>query len=108
MVCKYSFLLLRIWIEINILIADDHTVFREGLKQIIFQIEKITTITEAENRPKVIVYVLEKDFDIILFDISMLGKSGFEILKYLKKTKPNLPILIISVHLENQYAKRVL
>ncbi|MBK8944135.1 MAG: response regulator transcription factor [Ignavibacteriae bacterium] len=92
----------------KILIADDHAVVREGLKQIVSQIDEIASITEAENGTQVVDLALKNKYDLLLLDISMPGKSGFEILSYLKQIKPELPILIISVHPENQYAKRVL
>lgn len=92
----------------KILIADDHGIVREGLKQIFSELSEITEIDDAENGFEVIKLVKLNDYDVIILDISMPGKNGLDTLKELKKIKPKLPVLMLSVHDEEQYGIRVL
>ncbi|MFB0519205.1 MAG: response regulator [Acidobacteriota bacterium] len=93
---------------IKILIADDHAIVREGLKQIIQETSDIVVADEASNGQEVLEKVWKNDYDVVLLDISMPGRSGLDILKQLKSQKPELPVLILTVHPEEQYAVRVL
>lgn len=92
----------------KILIADDHTIVREGLKQIISGLAEVSKVDEAENGFDVIRMVDEIEYDLIILDITMPGKNGLDTLKELKSIKPKLPVLMLSVHDEEQYGIRVL
>jgi DNA-binding NarL/FixJ family response regulator len=89
----------------KILLADDHTVFREGIKQILLQIKDII-VEEARNLKESIRKVKEDSFDIVILDISMPDGNGIEIIKELKDINPGLEILILSMHSEEKYAFR--
>jgi two-component system invasion response regulator UvrY len=91
---------------IRIMIADDHTIVREGLKQILADIPDLAVVEEAKNGEEVIAKVGMKDIDIILLDISLPGRSGLDVLRQLKHRKPGLPVLILSMYPEEQYAVR--
>ncbi len=93
---------------IRVLIADDHPIVREGLKQIIAETSDMVVANEASNAQEVLDKVWENDYNVVLLDISMPGRSGLDILKQLKSERPELPVLILSVHPEEQYAVRVL
>jgi DNA-binding NarL/FixJ family response regulator len=93
---------------INILIADDHAIVRKGLKQILAETPDMVVADEASNGYEVLEKVKKNDFDVLLLDISMPGKSGLDILKELKAEKPKLPVLVLSMYPEEQYAIRVL
>lgn len=92
---------------INVLIADDHPVVRKGLKQILEETSDICVTGEACTQQDVLDHVWKNDYDVILLDISMPGGSGLDILKELKRTKPNIRILVLSIYPEEQYAVRV-
>jgi DNA-binding NarL/FixJ family response regulator len=91
---------------IRIMIADDHTIVREGLKQILEDIPDLVVVDEAKNGEEVIAKVGMKDIDIIVLDISLPGRSGLDVLRQLKHRKPGLPVLILSMYPEEQYAVR--
>jgi len=93
---------------IKILIADDHPVVRKGLKDIIQATSDMTVSGEASKGQEVLENVKRIDFDVVVLDIAMPGRSGLDILKELKSGKPELPVLILSIHPEEQYAVRVL
>ena len=93
---------------IRILIADDHTIVREGLKQILAETSDMVVADEARNGQEVLAKVGNKEYDVVLLDISMPGRSGLDILKQLKGERPKLPILILSMYSEEQYAMRAL
>ena len=93
---------------IKILIADDHAIVREGLKQIIRETSDIVVADEASNGQEVLEKVWKHDYDVVLLDISMPGRSGLDILKQIRSQKPELPILVLTIHPEEQYAVRVL
>lgn len=93
---------------IRVLVADDHTIVREGLKQILSDTPDIEVAGEAANAKEVISKVSDNDYDLVLLDISFPGRSGIDILKQLKCLKPKLPILILSMYPEEQYAVRSL
>lgn len=93
---------------IKILIADDHAIVREGLKKILSEIADMEVIDEASTGKEIIEKVRKKKFDLIVLDISLPDRSGLDILKQLKRIKPHLPILILSVHSEEHYATRAL
>lgn len=92
--------------KIRILIADDHPIVREGYKKILMSQPDMDVTGEAGNGQEVLDLVQKKDFDLILLDISMPGRSGLEILKELKGQKPHLPVMILSIYPEEQYAVR--
>jgi len=93
---------------IKILIADDHAVVREGLKQIISETPDMRVTDEADNGQEVLNKVSEQNYDVVLLDITMPGRSGLDVLKQIKSKKPKLPVLMLSVHPEEQYAIRTL
>jgi DNA-binding NarL/FixJ family response regulator len=93
---------------IKILIADDHPIVRQGLKQIISEEPAMQVLGEAQNSQEVLELVRKKNWDVVVLDITMPGRSGLDVLKELKTHRPRLPILILSVHPEDQYALRVL
>lgn len=92
----------------KILIADDHPILREGLKRILSGSGEKFQIDEAENGQEALDKVWANDYDVILLDISMPGTSGLDVLKQIKKQKPRLPVLILSMYPEDQYAMRIL
>ncbi len=93
---------------IKILIADDHTIVREGLKQIIVNTAGMVVTGEAANGQETLDLIRKNNFDVILLDIAMPEKDGLAILKQLKREKIELPVLVLSMHPEEQYAVRVL
>jgi two-component system invasion response regulator UvrY len=93
---------------INLLFADDHILIREGLKKILEPCQDITVVHECVNGNQVLEYVRENTIDVLVIDLSMPEKSGLEVIKILKVEKPELPILVLSIHLESQYAVRIL
>jgi len=93
---------------IKMLIADDHAIVREGLKQILADVHDIVVADEASNGKEALNQALKKDYDMVVLDISMPDRSGLDILKELKSRKPNLKVLILSMHPEEQYAVRAL
>ncbi len=93
---------------LRILIADDHTVVRKGLKQILldeFPNAKIDEVPDAEGLIK---KVMQDKWDVVVSDLSMPGRSGLDALQQIKLSYPNLPVLILSIHPEEQYALRAL
>jgi DNA-binding NarL/FixJ family response regulator len=93
---------------INILIADDHAIVREGLKQIVAEEADIKVIGEAANAGEVFDLMKTKDINIIILDINMPGKSGLEALKDLRHDYPKIPVLILSMYSEEQYGLRAI
>ena len=93
---------------IRILVADDHAVVRDGLKQIVSDTSDIIVAAEASNGREALNKALKDDYDVVLLDITMPDRSGLDILKEIKAQKPELPILILSIHPEEQYAVRAL
>jgi two-component system, NarL family, invasion response regulator UvrY len=93
---------------IRILVADDHAVVREGVKQILAGMNDMAVEDEAENGQEAIAKVARGHFDVVLLDISMPGRSGLEVLEEILHLHPKLPVLILSMHPEEQYAVRAL
>jgi len=93
---------------IKILIADDHPIVRKGLKQILSEESDIGEVEEAQNSQEVLELVRKQDWDIVVLDIKMPGRGGLDILKELKHERPKLPVLMLSVYPEDQYAVRAL
>ncbi|HQB31462.1 MAG TPA: response regulator transcription factor [Syntrophales bacterium] len=94
--------------KIRILIADDHPIVRAGFKLVISDTQDMTVADEAGNGQEVLNLIRKKDYDIVLLDISMPGRNGLEVLKDLKAEKPKLPVMILSIYPEEQYAVRAL
>lgn len=91
---------------IKVLIGDDHAIVRQGLKQILSDEKKQFICGEAENGQVVLDRVLKEIWDVVILDISMPGISGLEILKEIKKNRPKLPVLVLTMHSEDQFALR--
>lgn len=90
------------------LIADDHTLFREGLKRVLNETFEKAMFDEAVNGEEVIRKATKNNYDVIMLDISMPGRNGLDTLKQLKSDRPDLHILVVSMHSEKEYAERVL
>ena len=91
----------------RILIADDHAIVRMGLRQIVEQMAHVS-VEEVVNGQEVLVKIREERWDALILDISMPGGNGLDVLQEVKHMLPNLPVLVLSVHPEDQYAMRVL
>src|SRR5882757_3963980 len=93
---------------VRIIIADDHTVVRKGLKQILLEEFPSALIEEVSDAEELLKKVMKAEWDIVISDLSMPGRSGLESLQQIKQHYPRLPVLILSVHSEEHYAIRVL
>lgn len=93
---------------LRILIADDHAIIRRGLRQILLEEFPSSFIDEVTNAEDVLKKTFAQDWDIIICDLSMPGRSGLEVIHDVKQNYPSLPVLILSIHPEEQYAIRVL
>jgi two-component system invasion response regulator UvrY len=92
----------------RILLADDHTVVRCGLKQILAEEFQRAVFGEARNAQEALDLVRKEQWDVVVLDITMPGRSGLEVMRGIKKLRPKLPVLVLSIHPENQFAVRVL
>jgi DNA-binding NarL/FixJ family response regulator len=90
----------------KILILDDHEVVREGVKKILNEQLGAVTFGEANTAPEALRLVREQDWDVVVLDISLGDRSGLELLKELKQIRPRLPVLILTMHSEKEYARR--
>ncbi len=93
---------------IRVLIADDHAIVRQGLRQILSDTPDLTVAGEAENGVQAVQMVRSGDWDVVLMDVSMPDRNGIDALKLIKKEHPRLPVLILSMYPEEQYAIRAL
>ena len=93
---------------IKVLIADDHPIVRQGLRQILSEIPDMEVAGEAVNAQETLDQVRAGGWDVLVLDITMPDRSGFDILKELKHEQPDLPVLVLSIHAEEQFAVRVL
>jgi len=93
---------------LRILIADDHEIIRKGLKTILVDAADKIIVDEASNGQEALNKIKKNNYDMVVLDISMPGKGGLDVLKQIKSEKLNLPVLVLSMHSEEQYARRVL
>lgn len=92
----------------RILITEDHAVVREGLKLILADHFRKAVFGEARNATEALARVWKDKWDVVVLDITMPGRSGLEVLKEIKRSRPQLPVLILSMHPEDQFAVRLL
>ncbi|MBI4938032.1 MAG: response regulator transcription factor [Nitrosomonadales bacterium] len=93
---------------IRILLVDDHAIVRHGLKQILEENPEMKVVAECASGMDALRWSCANDCDVVLLDISMPDKSGIEVLKQLHEEKPKLPVLILSIYAEDQYAVRLI
>ena len=93
---------------LRIFIADDHAIVRKGLKQLLLEHYPFAEIGEAGNAQTLIAEVMNKEWDVVICDMNMPGRSGLDALQQIKEIAPRLPVLIMSMYPEDQYALRVL
>ncbi len=93
---------------LKILVADDHPIVRQGLMRIIEDTHDMVVEDEVDNGTDAVNKVQKKDYDLVLLDITMPAKNGLEIIKEIKRVKPKLPILILTMHPEKNYGLRAL
>jgi DNA-binding NarL/FixJ family response regulator len=93
---------------IRILIADDHTIMREGLRQLLLAAGDLDVVGEARDGHEVLQQVRALEFDVLLLDMSMPGRSGMDLIRQVKAEKGKLRILVLSMHEEHQYAVRAI
>jgi DNA-binding NarL/FixJ family response regulator len=93
---------------IRILIADDHAVVRRGLKQLLLEKYPTASIGETGDAEDLVAQVMNQEWDVVICDMNMPGRSGLDALQQIKELSPKLPVLIMSIYPEDQYALRVL
>lgn len=93
---------------IRVMIADDHAIVRQGLKQILSETNDISVAGEAETGFEAIMIARQQAFDVMLLDISLPDRNGIEVLKQIKKDQPNFTILMLSMHNESEFAIRAI
>jgi DNA-binding NarL/FixJ family response regulator len=92
----------------RVLIADDHPIFRAGLKEVLAKDSEVKAVGEADDGNKALALARKERWDVAVLDISMPGKDGLEVLQELQRERPKLPILVLSAHPEDQMALRLL
>ena len=93
---------------IRVLLADDHAIVRAGLKELLAESGDVTVTGEAGTGQEVLARIRDADYDVLVLDMSMPGRSGIELIKQIRKEKAKLRILILSMHSEAQYAVRAI
>jgi two-component system invasion response regulator UvrY len=93
---------------IRLLVADDHAIVRRGLREILGEAHDFTVAGEAATREEVLARIGERAWDVLILDLSLPGCSGIDLLAEVKHRRPDLPVLILTVHPEDQYALRAL
>ena len=93
---------------IRVLVADDHTIVREGLKQILAKSGDLAVAGEAANGNDTLKMVREQEWDVLVTDMSMPGRNGLELIKLVKAARPKLPVLVLSMYGEEQFAVRAI
>jgi DNA-binding NarL/FixJ family response regulator len=94
--------------KIEVLVADDHAIIRDGLKKILADTGDMVVAGEAANGNVALDKVRERDWDLVVLDMSMPGRSGLELIKLMRAERPRLPILVFSMHQEEQFAVRAI
>lgn len=92
----------------RVVIADDHAMFREGMRQLLTRGAEFDVVGEAGSAAETMQIVRSLDFDVLTLDLSMPGRSGIDLIRQIKAARPELPILVLSMHAEDQYAVRAL
>ena len=93
---------------IRVLIADDHAMFRDGLRKVLTSCPDITVQDEAADPQEVLAKIRKQPFDAVTLDVGMPGRDGIDVLKEIKRLKPNMRVLVVSMHPEDQYAVRAI
>ena len=93
---------------LRILIVDDHAIVRQGLKQIVAEEFEPAVLGEAGSAQALVEAVRDQEWDVVVLDINLPDQSGLEVLRQVKELRPTLPVLILSIHPEEQYAVRAL
>src|SRR6266446_921642 len=93
---------------LKVLIADDHAVVRQGLRQILAEIPELSVVGEAENGQDTLNRVRSEPWDVLVLDMSMPGRGGLDILKDVRRERPETRVLVLSMHPEDQFAVRML
>ena len=93
---------------VRVLIADDHAIVRRGLIEILTREMTDVVCAEAENAQQALAHARSHDWDVVILDVTMPGRSGIDALADLRQARPKLPVLVLSMHAEDQYGKRVL
>ncbi|MBW8065851.1 MAG: response regulator [Ferrovum sp.] len=94
--------------KIKVLVVDDHAIIRKGVIQLLRDTEDMEVVAEAQNGAEALQLIRDNPYDVVLLDISMPGEHGIDILIKIKDLKPNLPVLMLSMYPEDQYAIRSL
>lgn len=94
--------------KIHVLIADDHAIVRQGLRQILSETDDLVVAGEADDGSEALALARQQQWDVFLLDISMPNRNGIDTLKQLKREFPRLPVLMLSMHAEDQYAVRAI
>lgn len=94
--------------NLKVLICDDHELIREGLKRVLLDTDKASRIGEASRAEEAIAAVRRESWDIVILDINLQGRSGMDVLKEIKADFPRLPVLMLSMYPEEQFAVRVI
>lgn len=92
----------------RVLVVDDHAIIRKGITQLLRDTEDLEVVAEADNGTEALRLIREQGYDVVLLDISMPGEHGLDVLIKIKEIKPNLPVLMLSMYPEDQYAIRSL
>jgi DNA-binding NarL/FixJ family response regulator len=95
-------------LKVDVLVVDDHAIIRDGLKKILADTDDLIVAGEAANGSVAMEKVTERDWGMVILDISMPGRNGLELLKLIKAERPKMPILVFSMHHEEQYAVRAI
>ncbi|MFZ2224908.1 MAG: response regulator transcription factor [Candidatus Deferrimicrobium sp.] len=93
---------------LRILIADDHEIVRKGLGKVLVETLQPIKVDEASNGQEVLSKILKSEYNLVVLDLKMPGKSGLDVLKEIKQHRPKLPVLILSMHPEEQFAVRAI